>query len=75
MSLPVSERGFDAIFTVVDRFSRLVRLSTGYVGLECQRRLLVIGTLDFSHPFGSPLCQPWVRESPLVRLITPRRMG
>ncbi len=25
MSLPVSERGYDAIFTVVDRFSRLVR--------------------------------------------------
>jgi hypothetical protein len=25
MSLPLSERGFDAVFTIVDRFSRLVR--------------------------------------------------
>jgi hypothetical protein len=25
MSLPVSTRGFDAIFSIVDRFSRLVR--------------------------------------------------
>jgi hypothetical protein len=25
VNLPVSERGFDCIFTVVDRFSRMVR--------------------------------------------------
>lgn len=53
MSLPVSTRGYDAIFTVVDRFSRLVRF------IPCHTTLTADDTarLFFEHwvcRFGMP---------------------
>jgi hypothetical protein len=53
MNLPVSVHGFDAIFTVVDSFSRLVRF------IPCNSNIDAVGTakLLFEHwicRFGMP---------------------
>ncbi len=53
MSLPVSERGYDAIFTVVDRFSRLVRFIPCHSDITAQQA----AALFFEHwvcRFGVP---------------------
>lgn len=53
MNLPKSERGFDAIFTVVDRFSRLVRFVPCYSNVTA----VDAGHLFFEHwacRFGAP---------------------
>ena len=53
MSLPVSTRGYDAVFTIVDRFSRLVRFIPCNTTITAQEA----ATLMFEHwvcRFGVP---------------------
>jgi hypothetical protein len=37
MSLPRSERGFDAVFTIIDRFSRLARFIPCHSDITAQQ--------------------------------------
>ena len=53
MGLPLSDRGYDAVFTIVDRFSRLVRFIPCHSTLSAQDAAL----LFFEHwicRFGVP---------------------
>lgn len=54
MNLPVSSRGYDAIFSIVDRFSRMVRFIPCHSNLTAQDA----AALFFEHwvcCFGAPL--------------------
>jgi hypothetical protein len=53
VNLPVSERGFDCIFTIVDRFSRLVR----FIPCKTAISAVEVASLFFEHwvcRFGMP---------------------
>lgn len=45
MHLPVSNRGYDSIFTIVDRFSRLVRFIPCHTAISAED----VASLFFEH--------------------------